>query len=61
MINPKDMEYKISTQNFSKWANGSMYITDKEHELEKTEEFKSSDKEIVIPSKSVVTILLNEV
>ncbi len=61
LINPKDMEYKISTQNFSKWANGSMYITDKEHELEKTEEFKSSDKEIVIPSKSVVTILLNEV
>lgn len=61
LINPKDMEYKISTQNFSKLANGSMYITDKEHELEKTEEFKSSDKEIVIPSKSVVTILLNEV
>ena len=61
LINPMDLEYKISTQNFSKWANGSMYITDKEHELEKTEEFKSSDKEIVIPSKSVVTILLNEV
>ncbi len=61
LINQKDMEYKISTQNFGKWTNGSVYVTDKEHELEKTEEFTGTEKDITIPSKSVVTILLSEV
>jgi len=60
LINQKNNEYKILAKDFGKWSNGSVYVTDEKHELEKTEEITANTEEIVLPPKSVVTILLNK-
>ena len=60
LINKKDNEYKISTDNFGKWSNGNIYVTDKGRELEQTEEITENTKECILPPKSVVTIVLNQ-
>lgn len=60
LINKKDNEYKISADNFC-GRTGIVYVTDDKHDLEQTEEITEQTKEIVLPSKSVVTIVLNEV
>lgn len=59
LINKNNMEYKISTQDFGNRA-GSVYVTDDKHEIEKTEEITDAVQEIMLPSKSVMTIVLNE-
>lgn len=60
VVNTAVEEYQISTKDFGQWNKGSIYVTDANRSLEKTEDVTPEGEKVTIPATSVVTITLNK-
>lgn len=58
LVNNSDSQFTLDAGSFEGYTSGEVYVTDKEHSLEKTEDVKAAS--INIPAKSIVTVTVKK-
>ena len=58
LVNNSDSQLTIDAGSFSGYSSGEVYVTDKEHSLEKTEDVKNTP--VNVPAKSIVTVTVKK-
>lgn len=51
-------DYSLDITSLEGWSGGSVYVTDSNHSLEKTQDIDNESKSVTIPAMSVVTVTL---